>query len=143
MKFNRIQVQIENGEPQMTHYQESLWHSLLHGFDGKRVWIEVYEKEKIKRTHAQNAYYFSAYMNLVAQEHGNSVVSMHNYFRDELLPILFPDKWHDKITLSTGEVRHFRSKPSTTDLTKAEFSQYIMEIENITGITAPPVEQII
>lgn len=143
MKFNRIQVQIENGEPQMTQYQESLWHSLLNGFDGKRVWIEVYEKEKSKRTHQQNSYFFGVYMALIAQETGNDVQSMHNYFRDELLPRLFPDKWRDKILLRSGETKHFRSKPSTTDLSISEFSQYIMEIENITGITAPPVEQIL
>lgn len=143
MKFNRIQVQIENGEPQMTQYQESLWHSLLHGFNGKKVWIEVYEKEKAKRSHEQNKYYHGAYMNLIARETGNDVQSLHNYFRDELLPLLFPGKWDDKILLRNGETKYFKAKPSTTDLNKSEFSEYIMEIERITGITAPPVEQII
>lgn len=127
----------------MTHYQQSLWHSLLHGYNGKKVWIEVYEKEKAKASYEQRKYYFGAYMNLIAQETGNDVKSLHNYFRDELLPLLFPGKWDDTIRLRSGETKHFKAKPSTTDLNKGEFSQYIMEIENITGIAAPPVEQII
>lgn len=144
MKFNRIQVDVENGEILWkSQYHHSLWRSLLQASSGKRVWIEVYEHEKKLRTPESNRYYFGAYMNLIARETGNDVQSLHNYFRDELLPLLFPGKWDDKILLRNGETKYFKAKPSTTDLNKSEFSEYIMEIERITGITAPPVEQII
>lgn len=109
-----------------TYYQ----HQLNKFKDGEHVTFEIHNK-KPKRTDQQNRYYWGAYLPLIAQEAGEpDMDALHELFKGKFL--------------SSGivEVLGFktRKKKSTTDLSAAEFCEFITKIEDLTGIMAPPTE---
>ena len=105
-------------------------HQLNKFRDGEQVTLEVHNKRP-KRTEQQNRFYWGAYLPLIAKETGEQNLDrLHELFKGLFL------------TEGVIEVlgRKVRMKKSTTELGTAEFCEYIMAIENETGIQAPPIE---
>lgn len=86
---------------------------------------------RVKRTDAQNRYYWGVYLPLIAKETGNHhIEALHQLFTSLFLT--------EKVVEVLG--RKVRVKKSTTELGVGEFCEYIMNIEAETGVEAPPTE---
>lgn len=86
---------------------------------------------KPKRTTQQNNYYWGVYLPLIAKETGEpNIKRLHVLFKSEFL---FEGKYEvlGKEIVEIG---------STADLSVSGFCEYIMSIESLTGIQAPPTE---
>lgn len=107
------------------------YHNQLNKFkDGEQVTLEVHNR-KAKRTEQQNRYYFGVYLPLIASEKGDGDLdALHEYFKGKFLTKEIKEVLGEKV----------RIKKSTTDLGVGEFCEYIMNIENLTQVTAPPTE---
>jgi hypothetical protein len=97
---------------------------------GDKVSVSLTNK-KPKRTEQQNRYYWGAYLPMIANETGNDIDDLHNLFKG-----LFLSK---AIIQVLGH--NVRKLKSTTSLTTGQFKDYIMRIEEKTGILAPPIEE--
>lgn len=104
--------------------------SQARAMQGKNVCIEIHEKKSV-RSNQQNRFYW-AYLGIIAADTGNSPEDLHEYFKRKLLPPQY------KVILG-NEVK---LPASTTRLNKAEFSHYIMSIEELTGILAPEKDEL-
>lgn len=114
------------------HIVSEVWyrHQLNRFKDGANVTIELHSK-KPKRSEQQNRYYFGVYLPLIAEETGeHDIDALHELFKGKFLSEGIVEVLGQKV----------RKKKSTTDLGRAEFSEYIMNIEAETGIAAPPTE---
>lgn len=97
---------------------------------GDRVTVTVTNKRP-KRTLAQNAYYWGVYLPLISQETGEEdTEALHELFKAKCLP--------SKIKTVLGNP--VRMKKSTTELSISDFCEYVMRIEALTKVTAPPTE---
>lgn len=97
---------------------------------GDSVTVTLTNK-KPKRTGQQNRYYWGVYLPMIAQETGEQDLdALHNLFRGKFLST--------GIKVVLGE--KVRMMKSTTELSILEFIDYIMAIEGLTGISAPPPE---
>ncbi len=106
------------------------YHNQLNKFkDGEQVTLEVHNRQP-KRTIQQNRYYHGVYIPLISQKTGQPIKGMHERFRGEFLT--------EQILTVFG--KPVRIVKSTTDLGVGEFCEYIMNIEALTGIMAPPTE---
>lgn len=90
-----------------------------------RYTIEI-EKTKSKRSIPQNKLYWS-YLRLIQDETGNDIMDLHNYVKEYLLPPKY-------VTVFLKEVK---LPPSTSKLTKMEFSEMIYQLEKVSGIPMP------
>lgn len=98
--------------------------------DGDKVTVIV-EQRKWKRTLAQNSYYWGVYLPLIASETGESDLDrLHTLFKGKFLTKGVFDVLGEKVRV-TG---------STADLSVGEFCEYILGIENLTQVSAPPTE---
>lgn len=105
-------------------------HQLQKFKDGENVTLQIHNR-KPKRTEQQNRYYWGAFLPKVSEETGEADLDkLHELFKGKFL------------TAGVVEVlgERVRMKKSTTDLGVGEFCQYIMDIEAMTGVTAPPTE---
>ncbi len=97
---------------------------------GERVSLYI-SSRKPKRTQQQNRYYWGAYLPLIAKETGeHDLERLHRLFVGKFLT--------EEIVEVLGQ--KVRITKSTTTLSKAEFSEYIMNIEAETGIQSPPTQ---
>lgn len=98
---------------------------------GEHVTVSVTNKRP-KRTDAQNRYYWGVYLPLIAEETGEKdLESLHELFKGKFLTtkiVKVLKKYPTRIT------------KSTTELSVADFCEYIMAIENLTQVSAPPTE---
>ena len=98
--------------------------------EGTNVTLQLLFKSP-RRTEQQNRYYWGVYLPLIAKETGeNDLPALHELFKSEFL---------------TTEVRRVLGKDvrlskSTTELSVGEFCEYILSIDNRTGVLAPPTE---
>lgn len=98
--------------------------------DGESVTLVLHNR-KPKRTEAQNAYYWGVYLPLVSSETGErNIDRLHELFKGMFLSEGVVDVLGKKV----------RMKKSTTELSRSEFSMYIMSIEAETSVMAPPTE---
>lgn len=105
-------------------------HQLNKFKEGTKVTLEVHTR-KPKRTEQQNRYYWGAYLPLIANETGErDLDALHELFKGKFLAEGIVEVLGEKV----------RKKKSTTDLSVGEFCQYIMDIEALTSIQAPPTE---
>jgi hypothetical protein len=105
-------------------------HQLNKFKDGTPVTLEVHTK-KAKRTEQQNRYYWGVYLPLIANETGErDLDALHALFTGKFLT--------EGIVTVLGQ--QVRLKKSTTALGVGEFCQYIMDIEALTQVEAPPTE---
>lgn len=94
--------------------------------------ISIYMSSKRpKRSVQQNRFYWGVYLPLIAKETGEHDL--------EALHVLFKGKF---LTKELKEVmgQKVRLTKSTAELSKSDFSEYIMNIESLTGITSPPTD---
>lgn len=97
---------------------------------GDQVTVNITNK-KVKRTDAQNRYYWGAYLPLIAEETGERDLDrLHALFKGKFLTETIAEVLGEKVRITK----------STSELNVPEFQMYIMEIENYTNITAPPTE---
>lgn len=98
--------------------------------DGAEVTLVVHNR-KPKRTEAQNRYYWGVYLPMVAEETGEKDLDrLHELFKGKFLTEGIVEVLGEKV----------RMKKSTTELGVGEFCQFIMDIETLTGVEAPPTE---
>lgn len=98
--------------------------------DGEKVSIYLSTK-KPKRSEQQNRYYWGVYLPIISSETGEKdLQALHNLFRGKFLTTAIVEVLGEKVRLAR----------STTDLSVSEFIEYIMSIEALTGIEAPPTE---
>ena len=98
--------------------------------DGEEVTLVIHNR-KPKRSDQQNAYYWGVYLPIIAEETGERDTNrLHELFKGKFLTEGIEDVLGEKV----------RIKKSTTKLSKADFSKYIMAIEEFTGIQSPPTE---
>ena len=90
--------------------------------------IEIDDK-KYERSSGQNRFYW-AYLTVIAKETGENEHDLHEFFRRKLLPPVFK-------TVQGEEVKFPRS---TTDLDKADFSDYLDKISALCGVPLPNPE---
>jgi len=87
--------------------------------------------EKPKRTGRQNRYYWGVFLPLIAKETGEGDLDrLHELFKGKFLTEGVVEVLGEKV----------RMKKSSTDLSTGEFSEYIMNIEELTAVEAPPTE---
>lgn len=109
-----------------TYYQ----HRLNSFKAGDKVTINITNKRP-KRTGQQNRYLWGVYYPEIAKETGEQDLDKLH----ELFKLKFLTTGIHKVL--GNEVRMVRS---TTDLTVSEFIEFIMSIEGLTGVAAPPPE---
>lgn len=97
---------------------------------GEKVTLEIHTR-KPKRTDAQNRYYWGVYLPLIASETGESDLDrLHTLFKGKFLTTGIYEVLGEKVRITK----------STSALSTADFSMYIIDIETETGVTAPPTE---
>lgn len=97
---------------------------------GDRVTLEIHTR-KSKRSEAQNRYYWGVYLPLIAEETGERDLDrLHEYFKGKFLTTGIVEVMGEKV----------RIKKSTTNMSVADFCMYIMDIEALTGVEAPPTQ---
>lgn len=97
---------------------------------GEKVTLEKHTR-KAKRTDAQNRYLWGVYYPLIAAETGERDLDrLHEYFKGKFLTT--------GIVQVMGEA--VRMKKSTTELSVADFCMFVMDIEALTGVMAPPTQ---
>ena len=74
-----------------------------------------------------NGYYW-IYLTVIATETGDNINDLHEFFKRKLLPPRFTKVLEKNIKLPS----------TTTNLTGLEMWNYMLEIENLTGIPIPP-----
>lgn len=98
--------------------------------DGTKVTLEVHTR-KAKRTEQQNRYYWGVYLPLIARETGEADLdALHELFKGKFLTEGVVEVLGQKV----------RKKRSTTELGVGEFCQFIIDIEALTQVAAPPTE---
>ncbi len=123
----RFRGTVENGRIAIGN--TARYHDYVHSLkEGKAVWITV-ETEENKRTLSQNAYYH-VYLDIIADETGDDHNSLHEYLKRLLLP-------RKRLKVMSKEIE---VPSSTTDLSKAEFSEYMDRICALTNVPLPDPE---
>jgi hypothetical protein len=101
------------------------WLDFLEKNDGKKVMVEITD-DKPKRSLDQNALYW-VYLGVIEQETGNLATDLHELFKRKFLPPI------PKKILGVD----FKLPASTTELSKAEFGEYLDKISAFTEIAIP------
>lgn len=85
-----------------------------------------------RRSIQQNRYYWGVYLPIIAQETGeHDLERLHNLFKGKFLTTGIVEVLGQKVRMTR----------STTELSKNDFGEYIMNIEAETGIEAPPTQE--
>lgn len=93
-------------------------------------WCDIIARKPL-RSLSQNNYYW-LYLTIVANETGNDIDEMHRFFKGKFLPVS-PVVLHFK----DGKEFSYNKLTSTTELSKAEFGEYLDKICAMTGIPLP------
>ena len=101
------------------------WLDFLEKNDKKNVVVEI-ELEKSKRSLDQNAFYW-LYIGVIEKETGNLAYDLHELFKRKFLPPI------PKKILGV----EFKLPASTTELSKADFGDYLDKISAFTEIPIP------
>ena len=127
--MNKFNIKISEGKfsfSSETH--KALFNQFLKDNEGKIVNVEKYIPI---RSNQQNRFYW-VYLGLIEAETGNIADDLHEYFKRVFLPPKF-------ITYKGKEIK---IPSSTTELTKAEFGDYMDKISVETGVSIPSEEDI-
>jgi hypothetical protein len=119
------------GRKKLKLHSERFYNHEINKFKaGDEVTISITNK-KPRRTEQQNRYYWGAYLPMISEQTGeHDLDSLHTLFKGKFLT--------KKIVKVLGY--DTRITGSTTDLSVNDFCEYIMNIEALTGIQAPPPE---
>ena len=129
---NIFLVKINKGQLNFgSEANQTRWRQFLNDNDEK--WLRI-EKPISKRSGQQNKFYW-LYLELIARETGDDAVSLHEYFKHNLLkPIT------KTIKGKSGKEIVFETDASTTDLSKIEMGEYLDRISALTEIPIPDPE---
>jgi len=120
-------VEPEDGEITFNNQPEQdIFDQFLKNHDGEKLWLSI-ESKTPSRTSRQNRFYW-VFLEKIAQTSGHSPKELHTTFKHAFL---------DKQQVKGIGNRKYQEAPSTTGLSKQEFSDYIKKIEMKTGISAP------
>lgn len=108
--------------------QRKVFKEFLTVNEGRTLIIEL---EKKGRSRSQNSYYW-VFLGVIARESGDNADDLHEFFKRKLLPPKF-------IKVRGEEVK---IPASTTELGKADFSDYITKISILTEIPTPNPEDV-
>lgn len=110
-------------------YQHALFKECLKGLIGKNFALHI-DQRKPKRSEAQNRFYW-LYIESISHETGYTKEELHDLFKGMFLTRKIKEVMGKKVRITK----------STTLLTKSEFSEYVLEIQNFTGILPPDTEE--
>lgn len=110
-------------------HQRGLWLTRLSQLDGKEFVLSIDER-KPKRSERQNAYLW-LYIGLIADETGYTKDEVHSLMKGKFLTREIKEVMGQKVRITK----------STTELSKSEFSEYIMEISAFCGIEPPNTDE--
>ena len=129
--FSAIVEADPNGGNRLAIQSQAYYKNQVNKFKvGEKVTLEIHSR-KAKRSDAQNRYYWGVYLPLVANETGErDLNNLHELFRGKFLTTGIIEVLGEKV----------RVKRSTTELSSSDFTMYIMDIEALTGVVAPPTE---
>lgn len=97
---------------------------------GEKVTLMIHNRRP-KRSEQQNRYYWGVYLPLISDETGEKELGrLHELFKGKFLTNGVVEVLGEKVRL----------KKSTTELGVGEFCDYIINIEALTGVAAPPTE---
>ena len=113
----RLTVPVQGGKCKFSDAQLANVRAFLAKLDGKAVTIE-WSKPRNTRSLRQNAYYWGVVLTIIGEETGNTADDLHTVYKEMFLTPKF-------ITLGKKEIELRRT---TTDLTTAEFGQYLERI---------------
>ncbi len=126
MKNNLFHVTIKNSRIAFkSERHKEMFTMFLTQFNNREVMIEILEK-KSKRSDQQNRYYW-VYLTMLSRETGYTKDEIHEWAKSACMPTQIKEIFGDKV----------RIKKSTAKLTIGQFCEYIMNIEQKTGIPAP------
>lgn len=129
MKISSFWVKIEEGTAIFKSDQhKEMFKRWLSQWNGKEVRLEVSEKKSI-RSEQQNRYYWM-YLTLVAEEKGykkHEVEDLHSYLKNKFLTQRITEFFGDKTRITK----------STTELSKGEFCEYLVNISELVQVELP------
>lgn len=123
------EIKVIGGKNTLVYNSPSYYQHQINKFkENDRVTVYV-TNERPKRTTAQNSYYWGVYLPLISKETGESDLDrLHTLFKGKFLTTNIVEVLGEKVRITK----------STTNLSTSEFAEYIMSIEALTGIMAPP-----
>lgn len=95
-------------------------------FLGDKVVITI-EKKRAHRSIEQNSFYWGAILPTISESTGHTEEDLHEFFKRKFLPPRYLEVLNEKIKIPG----------STAKLNKPEFCEYLMKIEQLTGIPLP------
>lgn len=126
MKISSFQVKIENDNIIFkSDHHKDMFKRFLKQWNGQEVSIDIREK-KNTRSDQQNRYYW-LFLGMIEEETGNDKETLHSYFKNKFLTEKITELYGDKV----------RVAKSTTDLTKGEFCEYLLNISQLVEIPLP------
>lgn len=129
MKLSTFHIQIKDGNIAFkSDAHKAMFKRYLAQYEGMEVFMEINEK-KVKRSGQQNSFYW-LFLSVIEQETGHTIEELHSLFKGMFI---------SEIKNVLGN--NVRVSKTTTELTKSEFAEYIMKIEEYTGILAPDVSE--
>ena len=132
MKTKRtFYANVENGKLLMGDRAKGVMNMFLSSLKGK-IYFEIGKVES-KRTLSQNNFYWM-YLGVIAEETGNNINDLHEYFKRALLPPIF------QTVEIKGKKIEIKIPASTKKLSKLEFGEYIEKICAMTGVPIPNTE---
>lgn len=112
-------------------FNEISFQKLAQKFNG--AWVDILVRVP-KRSISQNSFYW-LYLTVISNETGNDAEDLHGFFKRQFLPIT-----EGTITLKDGVHHTYKKLSSTTELSKAEFGEYLDKIYAMTGVPLPDPE---
>ena len=125
-KLKYFAVKVMNGQLAVdTDMKKYLYKKFLESLEGMECWLSL-DPRIPKRSDRQNRYY-RLYLSIIADCTGNDIDTLHSWAKGKFLTSNITEVYGDKVRVTR----------STTELTKSEFVEYLMQIEAETGIPAP------
>jgi|15BtaG_2_1085339.scaffolds.fasta_scaffold01275_6 hypothetical protein len=106
-----------------SEYNQNRLKLFLQDNEGKELTLTL---PKVKRSGSQNSFYW-AYLTIVERDTGNNAEDLHEFFKSTLSP--------KKIVTVKGKKEHeVVVAKSTTEMSKAEFGEYLYKIAAMTEV---------
>lgn len=126
MKISQFHIKIQDSNIVFkSEDHKTMFKRWLAQWEGQDVSLEV-STRKSKRSGEQNRYYW-LYLTLIKEETGNEIEDLHSYFKGKFLTQRISEIYGDK----------YRVTKSTTDLSKGEFCEYLVNISSLTQVELP------
>lgn len=126
MKLERFLVKVEDSRFSFkSPHHRLMFQRFMKQYDGMEVFIQISE-QKSTRSEEQHRYYF-LYLRIISEETGNTVIGLHTWAKKEFLTQEQEEVFG---TLVDKEL-------STKTLKKGEFIEYLLNIQNKTGVPLP------